>query len=33
MGVAARARVEAEFTLDAMVSSYGDLFQRLVAAA
>jgi glycosyltransferase involved in cell wall biosynthesis len=33
MGAAARARVEAEFTLDAMVSSYGDLFQRLVAAA
>jgi glycosyltransferase involved in cell wall biosynthesis len=33
MGAAARARVEAEFTLDAMVSGYGDLFHRLAATA
>jgi glycosyltransferase involved in cell wall biosynthesis len=32
MGAAARARVEAEFTLDAMVSAYGELFNRLAAS-
>jgi glycosyltransferase involved in cell wall biosynthesis len=32
MGAAARARVEADFTLDAMVGAYGHLFSRLVAS-